>query len=281
MIRRTIAVLLIGGSGLAVIGAFGGELHPMLDSFGVGLPYGLLLAVAALAFAGRATRWIAGLLVVLAAIPLTLTVLPAEMPAAPFVLVQHNLRFDRAPFDLTRLDGSDAATLQEVRDPGQLTLPEGWTAHACPFASVGGTVVATPHPVEETGCAHGLAWARIAAPQGEVTVASVHLYWPWPAGDRAQWRQVEAMLPDLRALPRPVLLGGDLNQTSWSATARRVAAAIDARIAPGLRASYADGPLRLRIDHVMIGRGWTGVAMLGPRHGSDHRSLIAHAGPEA
>lgn len=261
-----------------VLGGWAGGWTPFLDSLGVGLPLAVGASLLA-ALLGRGWPRLAALGVLAAgAIPVAQAAWPGRLPedSADVALVQHNLRFDSGITDLARLERADVATLQEVLVPEALSLPAGWMLHHCPFTRVGGQVVATPHPILETGCAEGIAWVRAALPSGEATIVSLHLHWPWPS---RQASQVNALLPVLRALPRPVLLGGDFNQTRWSASLRRIAEATGTRALPALRPSYHVAILPLRIDHVLIPEDWIGTNRIDGYHGSDHAAIRAAAAP--
>lgn len=208
-------------------------------------------------------------------------------------LVQLNLSFRNrnldAVADLMRRERADIITLQEVtRRTGRImTLLEGEYPHSvvCRFATVGGVAVlsrlpAAPGPSQ--GCMEkaGLAWLRIMAGGHPVSVASVHLHWPYPFG---QPRQLDRLQPSLQAIPRPVLVAGDFNAAPWSHAVARVAAATNTAVAGGLRFTYDLRPIRwvpalaMPIDHVLLPSGFTPLELRSaPGPGSDHAAIVAH-----
>ena len=117
--------------------------------------------------------------------------------------------------------------------------------------------------------------ARIALPDGEVTVASLHLHWPWPYGQQAQ---LVELLPALQALKGPVFIGGDFNIVAWSDVMARIEAASETKAISGFRftKSLLSGVIQLPIDHILAPPNWPASASIGPRLGSDHNSVIAH-----
>ncbi|CTQ51087.1 endonuclease/exonuclease/phosphatase family protein [Jannaschia donghaensis] len=274
------------GCALTVAGAWFGRAHPILDSLGVGLIYGVVVAVGLTVIFGVLRRWpaaIAGLAIVGAGVAI---LVPASgdftTPSmGRIALLQHNLLFTNpAPDLLARMADADVVTLQEVSAATDAiaSLPSDWTVASCVMSPVTATVVATRWPVRASGCFEGGTWQRIETPDGPVTFVSLHLYWPWPKG---QTDQVARLEPDLRALPRPVIVAGDFNQTPWSATAKRITAATDTRFVPGVRITLNQfsGFLRIPIDHVLVPRGGSGRAKIAGAHGSDHQMLIALVGP--
>ncbi|MEL6587127.1 MAG: endonuclease/exonuclease/phosphatase family protein, partial [Pseudomonadota bacterium] len=241
---------------VTVLAALWSGLHPALDSFGVWLVYGtgmaLALAVLCLLLRHWAGAAMGGLLLLVGTVQLAphARAFGATEGDALRVL-QHNLKYLNAAPDLAdRLQGVEIATLQEVKaaQASLDALPEGWTVILCPGTRVGGQAVATVLPVTETGCARGVAWARVETPEGPFSVVSLHLNWPWPFN---QAQQLEEILPDLSEVPRPILVAGDFNQTPWSAAVARVAEATGTTPLPDLRPTFAldggvVGPLRLR-----------------------------------
>lgn len=222
---------------------------------------------------------------------------PATPTAEPdtqthITLLQLNLSFrNRSPeavATLIRTEAPDVVTLQEVtQQSGRvITLLDKeypYRIH-CPFATVGGVAVlsrlALAHG-EASGCSrgYGLAWLRVTIAGRALSVASLHLHWPYPYGQAAQ---VEHLRQDLQAIPGPVLLAGDFNAAPWSNTVNRVATATHTHVIGGLRFSFKLKPYRwapslgLPIDQVLIPAQLQTLAIkLGPGPGSDHGSIIA------
>ena len=256
---------------------------PPLDSFGLFLPPAIGLAAAvflAALFAARPGAALVALALLLGGGLALLPVLgtrPAPDTAAGLRLLQHNLNVaNPAPALADRLADADVATLQEL--PRALAPDfralrrDGWTIRACGLVRPTGTAVLSRLPVLGSGCLAGATWMRVRAPGGDVTVVSVHLFWPWP---KRQAAQLALLLPELAALEGPVVVGGDFNQSPWSAAVSAVAKATGTRVLPGLRLSFPIGPAALPIDHVLAPPGWGAAAALGPRAGSDHRAVRA------
>ena len=288
---RALAWLALGGAAVPIVAALLAPLAPPLDSFGLFLPPAIALAAFVLSLAAVFLRAGAALVALvllvaggLAAVPILGTAPPPD-GAAALRLVQHNLNArNPAPRLVERLaDGTvDVATLQEIpRAAGpafRALRRDGWTIRDCRVVRPTGTAVLSRLPATASGCLSGGAWMRVAAPFGEVTVVSIHLYWPWPERQAAQ---LAALGPELAALPGPLVIGGDFNQSPWSAAVAEIARASGTRVLPGLRLSFPIGPAALPIDHVLAPPGWGATATLGPQAGSDHRAVRATLSPPA
>ncbi|MEM8850517.1 MAG: endonuclease/exonuclease/phosphatase family protein [Pseudomonadota bacterium] len=289
--RRVLAVLgwlVLFPAAITTLAAATDHLHPALDSLGVGLVYGMsAAAVGALAFvlAGRRlSACLACAILILSGLQLLpLAGLQAAEPAQPLRLTQHNLKFSNPAVDLpARIAQADLVALQEVRDavPTLATLDDDWTVQTCPFAAVGNSAALTRLPVTDRGCFEGGAWLRVDTAHRPVTLASLHLHWPWPKG---QVDHVTRVMATLTMLPRPVVVAGDFNQTPWSATVARIAAATGTAPIPSLATTLplTRGLVQLNIDHVLIPLAWSGTLTVTDRHGSDHTAQLARIGPMA
>ncbi len=223
--------------------------------------------------------------------------------AAPTIsAVQLNLSFRNATPEavaaFVRRERADIVTLQEVTArTGRVMelLKEDYPNRVlCPFARVGGVAVLSrlpKAPGAAQGCVEGqgLAWMRVMAGGRAVSVASLHLHWPYPF---RQDRQIGELENHLRDIPRPVILAGDFNAAPWSHAVGRIAAATDTSVADGLRFSFDIGfrgwwpTIPVPIDHILLPEDLAPLNVtLGPGPGSDHRSVIARlallAGPAA
>jgi endonuclease/exonuclease/phosphatase (EEP) superfamily protein YafD len=128
------------------------------------------------------------------------------------------------------------------------------------------------------GKSPALAAMRISFPDGDMTIAGAHLTRPWPYDDvGAQERQRDALASGLLTLPGPQLVVGDFNGVTWGSI---VSGLVDAT---GLKPIASWGtwrasmptPLRLPIDHALVGEGITcATKTIGPALGSDHRPII-------
>lgn len=231
---------------------------------------------------------------------------PAAAPAAEITLMQLNLNYRNrshgAVAALVRRWAPDAIALQEVSRAAAPLLAALRADYpyqiVCPFSFVGGVAVLSKWPPtgpDSHACPDrsGAVWLQVAGPTGPVTLASAHLYWPFPWEQNAQ---VDQLVPLLQAAPRPILMGADLNAAPWSRTTARLAAAAGAPVSPGYRITISvdlrrvfrgwPGPnfaLGLPIDHLLADPAFAfRGAVVGPSVGSDHLPLLArYAAPPA
>lgn len=280
---RHAGLLLLCGLVFAALLPYAGGGSAPLDSLAITQPWvgGLLILIGLLAFSMR-IYWRVGAVVAgaVALLPVTAVLSrDAVVFQADLKLLQHNILHRNDGTNLvSRLGDYDVVTVQEVEQAWLAlnTLPAPWTLVDCPDAPGIGTAVLSRHPVIDRGCAlEDTAWARIAAPSGEVTVMSVHLGWPWPRGGDAQAQQVAWLARAVEQLNEPVVIAGDFNQMPWSAAVRKLARAADGLVAPGWRSSFWLGPVPLPIDHVIAPSDWLVDADLAGRHGSDHEAVRA------
>ncbi|QQA44288.1 endonuclease/exonuclease/phosphatase family protein [Pelagovum pacificum] len=182
----------------------------------------------------------------------------------------------------------DVVTLEEV-SPANRPVVEALRGEypsvtLCPFsgAGAGDVAVLSRYPMVDGSsvCAPGLAAMTVRRDDGtELTVAGLHLFWPWPYEQRAQ---VAEILGTLRDLDAPVLLAGDFNMVPWSWSLRSIGRASGSHRVGPVEKTIDRGSrlLRLRIDHVLAPDGWTGTVERRPRFGSDHYGLLATVGDE-
>lgn len=154
----------------------------------------------------------------------------------------------------------------------------------CRYRGELGVVVLSRVPVKGTGCVndHRLAWLRVEHAGRAITVASIHLRWPFPASQAAQIRDLQ---PYLSELPHPVALLGDFNAVPWSHSVEQVEAISGTKVIPGLRQSYTWDIGRvgklvgLPIDHALVSPGIDVANIeLGPNVSSDHLPVIVDVG---
>lgn len=120
-----------------------------------------------------------------------------------------------------------------------------------------------------------LAAARVQMPDGSTPwLVSLHLGWPFPAG---QHEQAQVIADWLATLEGAVMVGGDFNMVPWGDSVRTIRKAARAnRVGPYLATFPDSGPLLpLPIDHILLPQGATGRAEARPRVGSDHLGLVA------
>jgi endonuclease/exonuclease/phosphatase (EEP) superfamily protein YafD len=274
---------------LAVLAGFLGRLHPALDSLGI-FRLHLMLAAAVIVLVCALLRegpgqWLALTAMVAAIAGLVPTVIPPRpVPAADLTGWQLNLRFDNADPGAVaaaiRAAAPDIVTLQEVSN-ANLGIIDALadiypTRHVCPAHSVGAVAILSRLPAfGAPGCVEGrgLAWVTLTTPDGALTVASIHLHWPWPY---RQPEQSADLAERLSRLPGRVILAGDFNAAPWSVSVARLASAIRGRPARGLRITFdRRRPLfpGLPLDHVLASSGIDIAARRGGHHGSDHRAV--------
>jgi len=276
--------------GLVVtLAGYFGAAHPAFDSVGAFrlqalVGFGLLL-VLSIGIGALVARALALVGIAVAAIGVLPALAPTEEVAeADLVIYSHNLRYDNpdiaAVAQAIRAEQADVVLVQEIsaetRPLMDLLAAEFPTRIFCPFSDVGGLAVLSRLPARDaSGCASGLGfvWATLRRPDGgEVTVASIHLAWPWPHGQRAHVARLE---PLLAALPRPLVIAGDFNMAPWGDSVARVAAASGTRILPGLQPSFHKPGLwpALPLDHVLVSEEITAHSNMLARFGSDHNAL--------
>ena len=282
MVRIAAAAAWLGAAALA--GSYLGALHNLGDSLAVfraQIALGTLLAALASLGAWRAV--LPGALAVLALAHLAAPRLAADDPGAVTVY-QKNMHFLngrwRALADEVLSQSPDVLFLQEVTEPNAnvLEMVEPVLPHAarCGWEGVGGPALASAWPIVPGSlvCDRGLVAVRARAPFGEVTLVSLHLLWPFPFG---QADHIDAILPTLEALERPVILGGDLNMVPWAHGPARIARAIGAEAVRPAVPSFDLAPLAtLPIDHVFAA---SGTAERRPLIGSDHYGVLARVTP--
>lgn len=235
------------------------------------------------------------------ALPAATNATKLEQQAA-FTLVQLNLNFLNENADdavrMIRESNADVVTLQEVSSFVWVKVASLFQDYpynvVCQYSRVGAVAVFSRLPFASEngprqGCVvgEGLGWVRVKFGDRPVTVASLHLTWPFPFGQTTQLDRLES---HLRALPRPVIVGGDFNAAPWSHSVRRVGEATRASAVEGLRLTLYRPSLNwvpglgLPIDHVLTPPGLvTHSIRRGPNVGSDHLPVIARLGfpPEA
>ena len=220
-----------------------------------------------------------------------LTSAAAAIGRPDFTLVQFNLNYrnqrPREVLQLIRDQGADIVTLQEVsfwtRPIVRALRSEFPHQIICRFAGVGSVAVLSRFPKVSSsaeGCLQyeGVAWLRVNINGRAVSVATVHLFWPYPF---RQHDQIRRLREPLNKIPRPLLIGGDFNAAPWSHAVQELARATDTRVAGGFRFTWKRPlgqwglSLGLPIDHILLPAALAGKVDLGPSAGSDHLPVIA------
>lgn len=228
-------------------------------------------------------------------------------PDQPIVVVSANLLSTNDADEATRqLIATGADVLVTVETP-TLAL-EGLAAAyphrlAAPPRPLGGVNVWSTYPLRRLPQMAGTAEARTVTAWVEAPVPfriiAAHLPRPWitslglvsdgvrrryEANLLTQYRLVEAVATGLAATSGPVVLAGDLNLNDRGYGYRRLTGVLD----DATRSQWGTAtstkplflPLRLRIDHILVGGGWCGAALPRvPLEGSDHEGVVAAVGP--
>lgn len=286
---------------VAILASFAGAaLHPLdsVNHFRLHIAVALgLVGVGALFL----RRWIGAPIAFVGAAVGLATTLPYILPLPPlsaqgatYTLLQMNLRYD-APAQNPALSvvaklRPDVVTLEEVtagwRERFVALIDAYPYQHYCGTYAKGGSAIISRRPFasdpETTICRieDGLAARGIDFNGRVVTVAALHLDWPWP---RYHWGQIRRLSPILPKLPKPAILGGDFNAAPWSAAVDAIATAGGMRVIQGVGPSFMLAELRgfsarlfgLPIDNILASDA---VRVLDvrtlPPTGSDHLPVL-------
>lgn len=189
---------------------------------------------------------------------------------------------------LVKQHNTDLVVLQEVSKKNKHIVDaisaDYPYAMSCPFATTGAVVVLSKLPKageDSTGCASrmGLGWMRINVKGKEISIASIHLHWPYPFG---QDDQIDALYTTLTEIPRPVIIAGDFNAAPWSHAVTRISEATKTEVAGGLRFTLQKSvfrgliPINLPIDHILKPEDVViREIKTGSHVGSDHLPVIS------
>lgn len=286
----SVFLLIVCGVAAAAIGlGFLGRFHPAFDSFShFRLHLAVLLAVGAfgLIAAGFRREAFAGLALATGAAFVTPGTWfdnaisnQAKASAVPddratYRLLHLNARYDNPDpgrfLSLVARLRPDVVTVNEVSGMWRQRLETLSAAYPyrvfCDAGSkVGGVAILSRRPFADGAaaeCIDGgtLAVAPIDFAGQIVTVAALHLYWPWPFEQPAQ---VERIAPRLSQMPDAAILAGDFNAARWSETFSKIAAAARMEDAGPVGPSWLPRSLPdalrrvagLGIDHVLAGSG--------------------------
>lgn len=297
MTRAVLALAAVLGLSLLVLG-FLGSVHPAFDTIGafrihVGLGFVLLLVVG-LVTGARIASGLSALGILGAVLGVAPYLIPdAEIDDFNLRGYQQNIRFDNPDVAglaaAIRASEADFIVLQEVAAANRALLEELSYDYSqqlfCPFSSVGGVAILARYPFwGDTGCesGQGFAWATLALDSERlVTVAAVHLAWPWPHTQQAHVSHLVPMLRELGNLrrggqkPIPLIVAGDFNMAPWGNSVKRMAAAAQARLASGIRLTFTRPEFfpGLPLDHVMTTIDISADVRMLESTGSDHRAL--------
>ena len=319
----SLLLLVACGIAAAAIGlGFLGRFHPAFDSFShFRLHLAALLAVGAFGLipAGFRREAFAGLALATGAAFVTPGTWfdnaisnQAKASAAPddratYRLLHLNARFDHPEpgrfLSLIARLRPDVVTVNEVSGMWRqrletLSASYPYTVFCDAGSKVGGVAILSRRPFAKGAaaeCIDGgtLAVAPIDFAGQIVTVAALHLYWPWPFEQPAQ---VERIAPRLSQLPDAAILAGDFNAARWSQTFSKIAASSRLEDAGPVGPSWLPRSLPdalrratgLGIDHVLAGAGVIVTKLERAQDvGSDHLPVLtefwvpSNAKPEA
>lgn len=257
-----------------------GGLHPIADTLSIVAP---ILAALAVGFALCVNGWFGGGVASVAVLWLAVwghQVMRTSGPAGDFLLYQKNLWYRNTELEALAADiigtGADAVTLQEVstRNVGLLDLlrPTYPHQHLCPFSRWSGIAVVSAHPFQAGSAicssARGLAAAELLRDGARITVASIHLPWPYPYN---QAERLTLIQPKLRALQRPVVVGADLNMFPRTRVTRRIARLTGTRELRQVLPTLHLNGVPMYLDHILAPGG---QVERRPKLGSDHFGLL-------
>lgn len=126
-------------------------------------------------------------------------------------------------------------------------------------------------------------WARFGADYANMTVADVHLKWPYFSNQKADLEEIYRRLPKTRG---PLLIAGDFNAAPWSWALSSFMAAKRLWPAGPFRPTWPDQKFsrdvfcglcipQLPIDHIIVSDDVRVLnSRTGPNVGSDHLPLI-------
>lgn len=183
----------------------------------------------------------------------------------------------------------DIVTLQEVTTNHQNKLSMlkklyPYQRYCAFYPVVGGVAILSRYPfaTEEYNCVKGkgLLISDIIIEDKILTVASLHLHWPFPYN---QYTQVLSLMPALEKIKGNALVSGDFNAATWSHIVAIIAKASHTKVTKGLRWSIElehQLPLipyfKLPIDQVLLSKGLSMKYIHPEKHlGSDHYPIMS------
>lgn len=223
--------------------------------------------------------WIALLGIALAA-----NVAHAQSAAAREIIhYQKNIRINRSNHaDLARellRFRPDTISIQEIAasDKVLLDLLSGAypSQHFCHVKHLSGIAALSRWPMVEgtQSCfgGWGIAGFQVEMPEGRVWVLSAHIEVFF---DGLRPQILRALIPQLRALEGPVIIGGDFNSEPFFLSTIRLEKAAGAqRIGRAVPTYDLAGRFGVSIDHIMA-TGGEGIVMQRPKLTSDHYGIV-------
>lgn len=212
-----------------------------------------------------------------------------------FTHMQFNLNYGNrrlnSVLELLSSKKPDIVTLQEVTPAHREKLETLKESNIypyqtyCDFYSVaGGVAILSRYPMSSIKCAKykGLVSATINLNGKSITVASLHLVWPYPYG---QYKQVDELKPILNSIQNSKysLIAGDFNAAHWSNIVKLIAKESNTDVVGGLRWTIAVNmelysipfSIKLPIDQLLLhGVDIFSIEVL-KHYGSDHYPVFS------
>jgi len=303
LIRYLFLFMFVSVVSLLFVGYYN-DLHPLLDSishFRVHLLFMMIGITLFLTLLNRGIMRYVYLFILLVASFYTYRVTrPYSMQniskTQKYIAIKHiqfNMNYRNKNVDtfkaFLKRQNPDIVTLQEVTKSHQAqleTLKEVYPYQRyCAFYPVVGAVaILSRYPFTDSTsiCVQreGLLITEVQIETRKLTVASLHLHWPYP---HEQYQQVKKLKSYLEKLASPVLLSGDFNAAPWSHIVQSITRDIDGKVVEGLRWSielkqqlpYIPN-MKLPIDHLMISKDLIVEKIEATEHfGSDHYAIVA------
>jgi len=299
-----VTFMLIGSMGLLVLGYLN-ALHPLLDSIShfrvhfIGVS--VILSILLLLLHRSKIRYIylllsMGLIGLYYYIATEGTIYKPVGNANTLTHMQYNMNFRNTHLAdvlaVLKAQKPDIITLQEVTKSHQEKLETLKTEYPyqryCAFYPVvGGVAILSRYPFSqnEKVCVEGkgLLISEIQLKEMTLTVASLHLHWPYPYG---QYQQIESLKPYLKAIRPPALISGDFNAAPWSHSVQNIAHYSHTNVVKGLRWSIELShqlPLipymKLPIDQLLLSKEiHIKNIQVFPHLGSDHYPIYSTIG---
>jgi endonuclease/exonuclease/phosphatase (EEP) superfamily protein YafD len=290
----------------ALIGGHLNSLHPALDSlshFRLHLAViGILIALLLLPTRHQLGSSALGIFSVLS---FTVTVWPslsaqqanAATSGATYRLLQANLRFNNhTPEDFIRLLGETKPDVAAVEEISVLWINRLKTVsdtypfqYLCPGVdAIGGVAIISRRPFVDGGpsiCAGqgALAVRQVNFGGQPVTIVAAHLEWPWPKLQPQQLIRMRRLFERIKSAGAPVLIGGDMNATPWSAAVATIAQETGTKVLPQAWGTWIFTSLPrglapwlgLPLDNILASDTITLQSATTQRAiGSDHRPIL-------
>ena len=283
------------------------RLHPAFDSIGhfrlhlavIGLLIDLLLISSKSLLGGAALAIVSALSFFTTVWPTlgTARAEPVVRELATYRLLQANLRFDnKTPEEFLRLLGEtrpDVATVEEIPEMWAQRLKSiaGMYPHQliCPGRDrIGGVAIVSRRPFATGGMSYCDGDGAVAVQTVDfggqpVTIAAMHLEWPWPKMQPQQLVWLRPVFNRIKTSADRVLIGGDMNAAPWSAALSHIADGTGTRTLPQFRGTWLFHGLPkslavwlgLPIDNILSNSGIALHSAVTQREiGSDHRPIL-------